>query len=149
MYILGVNPGWHDSSAALLKDGKLVVLVEQDRVSRKKNAMGERPTEAMLACLRSLNGVRNRYDDAGADVWGWDRSGPGVRRDHPQPGESQRRPATNASSQLIMYIGLPVLSKDRRTHCETCVAIRVRRLLRAAVAASTGCSPSSTPSPTA
>src|SRR3954452_22352964 len=26
-----------------------------------------------------------------------------------QPGESQRRPATNASSQLIMYIGLPAL----------------------------------------
>ena len=26
-----------------------------------------------------------------------------------QPGESQRRPATNASSQLIEYIGLPAL----------------------------------------
>ena len=30
-----------------------------------------------------------------------------------QPGESQRRPATNASSQLIEYIGLPAPSCSR------------------------------------
>jgi hypothetical protein len=40
-----------------------------------------------------------------------------------QPGESQRRPATNASSQLIEYIGLPTLRApgasvpDGRTIC--------------------------------
>ena len=31
-----------------------------------------------------------------------------------QPGKSQRRPATNSSSQLIEYIGLPTLSCSRR-----------------------------------
>ena len=31
-----------------------------------------------------------------------------------QPGKSQRRPATNSSSQLIEYIGLPTLSRSRR-----------------------------------
>ena len=30
-----------------------------------------------------------------------------------QPGESQRRPATNTSSQLILYIGLPAPSCSR------------------------------------
>ncbi|PJN92821.1 hypothetical protein CNY89_26225, partial [Amaricoccus sp. HAR-UPW-R2A-40] len=30
-----------------------------------------------------------------------------------QPGESQRRPATNASSKLMMYIGLPAPSCSR------------------------------------
>lgn len=68
MYILGVNTGWHDSSAALLKDGQLVALVEQDRVSRTKNAMGERPTGAMLACLKEA-GIT--LDDVEVVAVGW------------------------------------------------------------------------------
>jgi predicted NodU family carbamoyl transferase len=69
MYILGVNHGWHDSSAAILHDGSLVALVESDRVSRIKNAMGEKPTAAIIACL-SEAGVT--LDDIEAIAIGWD-----------------------------------------------------------------------------
>lgn len=69
MYVLGVNSGWHDSSAALLKDGQLVVLIEQERISRTKHAFHEAPTEAIAACLREA-GIR--LDDVDAIAVGWD-----------------------------------------------------------------------------
>jgi carbamoyltransferase len=69
MYILGINSGWHDSSAALLKDGELVVMIEQDRVSRMKHAMGETPTEAIAVCLREA-GIT--LDEVAAVAVGWD-----------------------------------------------------------------------------
>jgi carbamoyltransferase len=69
MYILGVNSGWHDSSAALLKDGQLLTLIEHDRVSRKKHAMGEAPAGAIEACLRDV-GIT--LDDVEAVAVGWD-----------------------------------------------------------------------------
>ncbi|QLQ35868.1 carbamoyltransferase family protein [Micromonospora robiginosa] len=50
-YVLGVNIGFHDSSAALLRDGALCALVEQERVSRRKHAVGQPPAEAVAACL--------------------------------------------------------------------------------------------------
>jgi carbamoyltransferase len=69
MYVLGVNSGWHDSSAALLKDGQLLVMVEQDRVSRQKHAMGEEPTDSIAVCLREA-GVS--LDEVEAIAVGWD-----------------------------------------------------------------------------
>ena len=39
MYILGINPG-HNSTAALLKDGKIVACVNEERFSRIKNHFG-------------------------------------------------------------------------------------------------------------
>lgn len=69
MYILGVNSGWHDSAAALLKDGRLVALVETDRVSRQKNAMMERPAQAIAACLRHA-GIT--LDEVETVAVGWD-----------------------------------------------------------------------------
>jgi len=50
-YVLGVNTGPHDASAALLRDGELVVMLEQERVSRNKHAFSESPREAIAACL--------------------------------------------------------------------------------------------------
>jgi len=50
-YVLGVNPGPHDSSAALLRDGELVAMVEQERLSRRRHAFGEGPRDAITACL--------------------------------------------------------------------------------------------------
>ncbi len=50
-YILGINPGRHDSSAALLCGGELVVVAEQERLSRTKHAIGEAPVEAIRYCL--------------------------------------------------------------------------------------------------
>ncbi|WP_405794987.1 carbamoyltransferase C-terminal domain-containing protein [Streptomyces longwoodensis] len=51
VYVLGVGTGPHDGSAALLRDGELVVMVEQERLSRKRYALGESPSAAVHACL--------------------------------------------------------------------------------------------------
>jgi carbamoyltransferase len=51
-YVLGVNPGPHDASAALLRDGELVAMIEQERLCRKRHAIHESPREAIAACLR-------------------------------------------------------------------------------------------------
>jgi carbamoyltransferase len=51
LYILGVNPGPHDGSAALLREGKLVAMAEQERFSRRRHAIGESPASAVRACL--------------------------------------------------------------------------------------------------
>jgi predicted NodU family carbamoyl transferase len=69
VYVLGVNSGWHDSSAALLKDGQVLAMVEQDRLSRKKHAMWETPTDAVAACLREA-GIT--LDDVEVVAIGWD-----------------------------------------------------------------------------
>ncbi len=59
MYILGVigSPGsdCHNSSAALLKDNKIVAAAEQERFSRRKYANGEAPYDAIKYCLDSQN----------------------------------------------------------------------------------------------
>lgn len=54
MFILGVNTGPHDGSATLLHDGQIVVMVEQERLSRRKRAFNESPAEAVRACLDSV-----------------------------------------------------------------------------------------------
>ena len=36
MYVLGISCYYHDSAAALLKDGKVVAAVEEERFSRQK-----------------------------------------------------------------------------------------------------------------
>lgn len=50
-YVLGVNTGPHDASAALLRDGELVAMLEQERLSRKRYAFGQSPSGAVAACL--------------------------------------------------------------------------------------------------
>ncbi len=54
MYTLGVN-GWykgtHDPSAALFKDGNLVVAVEEERLLRAKRAFNKLPYNAIRYCL--------------------------------------------------------------------------------------------------
>jgi carbamoyltransferase len=50
-YVLGVNTGPHDASAALLRDGELVAMLEQERFSRNKHAFSESPGGAITACL--------------------------------------------------------------------------------------------------
>ena len=51
MYILGLNAFHADSSAALLKDGKLLVATEEERFTRVKHWAGF-PMEAIRFCLR-------------------------------------------------------------------------------------------------
>lgn len=50
MYILGLSCYYHDSSAALLKDGKLVAAAEEERFTRKKHDKGF-PQGAVKYCL--------------------------------------------------------------------------------------------------
>ncbi|RME46965.1 MAG: hypothetical protein D6791_07005 [Chloroflexi bacterium] len=51
MYILGVSCFYHDSAAAILKDGELVAASEEERFSRKKHDSGF-PGHAIDFCLR-------------------------------------------------------------------------------------------------
>ncbi|MCA9917340.1 MAG: hypothetical protein KC445_05275, partial [Anaerolineales bacterium] len=50
MYILGVSCYYHDSAAAILKDGELIAASEEERFSRKKHDFGY-PTQAINFCL--------------------------------------------------------------------------------------------------
>ncbi|MCB8927440.1 MAG: hypothetical protein H6652_17650 [Ardenticatenaceae bacterium] len=50
MYILGVSCYYHDSAAAILKDGELIAASEEERFSRKKHDFGY-PTLAIQFCL--------------------------------------------------------------------------------------------------
>jgi carbamoyltransferase len=50
MYILGLSCYYHDASAALLKDGKIVAAAEEERFSRKKHDTSF-PLQAALFCL--------------------------------------------------------------------------------------------------
>lgn len=52
MHILGVSCYYHDSAAALLKDGELVAAAEEERFSRKKHDFGF-PEKAIEFCLES------------------------------------------------------------------------------------------------
>jgi carbamoyltransferase len=54
--ILGISAYYHDSAAALLKDGELVAAVQQERFSRKKHD-ARFPREAINYCLE-LEGLR-------------------------------------------------------------------------------------------
>ncbi|MDI6759785.1 MAG: carbamoyltransferase [Candidatus Brocadiaceae bacterium] len=50
MYILGISAYYHDSAAALIKDGRVVAAVEEERLSRIKHDNGF-PTKAIEYCL--------------------------------------------------------------------------------------------------
>jgi len=50
MYILGISAFYHDSAAALIKDGEIVAAAMEERFSRKKHDNGF-PTQAAYFCL--------------------------------------------------------------------------------------------------
>jgi carbamoyltransferase len=55
MWILGLNAppiGWHDPAACLIDgDGVVHALIEEERISRRKHALGAYPVNAAQACL--------------------------------------------------------------------------------------------------
>tara|TARA_Y100000590_G_scaffold122617_1_gene140437 strand:+ start:11337 stop:12962 length:1626 start_codon:yes stop_codon:yes gene_type:complete len=57
MYILGISGGvrlgYHDIGAALLKDGKLVAAVEEERINRIKHSPGQLPQKSIYTILES------------------------------------------------------------------------------------------------
>src|SRR3989338_5312459 len=54
MYVLGISCFFHDSSAALLKDGIIVAAAEEERFTRKKHD-NTFPINAINYCLKSQN----------------------------------------------------------------------------------------------
>ena len=54
MYNLGISCYYHDSAAALLKDGHVIAAVEEERFSRKKFDDGF-PSLAIDWCLKQAN----------------------------------------------------------------------------------------------
>ena len=52
----GLRVGYQDSSAALLKDGKLISFVEEERIRRDKKSRGRLPEDAINWVLKE-NGL--------------------------------------------------------------------------------------------
>src|SRR3972149_4725275 len=63
MYILGLSCFYHDSAAALLKDGELVAAAMEERFTRKKHDNGF-PSKAVEFCLRQAGITGNDLDYA-------------------------------------------------------------------------------------
>jgi carbamoyltransferase len=61
MIILGINYFFHDSSACLVVDGKLAVMLEEERFTRRKHT-GDFPIQAVQECLR-LTGITSAEID--------------------------------------------------------------------------------------
>ena len=53
MIILGISAFFHDSSAAILKDGKLIAAVEEERFTRKKHD-NSFPINSVQYCLKEV-----------------------------------------------------------------------------------------------
>ncbi|MBD3203494.1 hypothetical protein GF327_04320 [Candidatus Woesearchaeota archaeon] len=64
MYILGISCYYHDASAALIRDGKIVAAAQEERFSRIKHDMSF-PINAVNFCLKSLNITANDLDYIG------------------------------------------------------------------------------------
>tara|TARA_Y100001970_G_scaffold195004_1_gene237001 strand:- start:1281 stop:3098 length:1818 start_codon:yes stop_codon:yes gene_type:complete len=54
MYILGISAFYHDSAACILKDGKIIAAVQEERFTRKKHDQNF-PSNAIKYCLKEAN----------------------------------------------------------------------------------------------
>ncbi len=54
IFVLGLDCFYHDASAALLKDGKIVAAAQEERFTRKKHDINF-PENAVRYCLESEN----------------------------------------------------------------------------------------------
>jgi len=54
MYILGISAYYHDSAACIIKDGKILVALEEERFSRKKHD-NSFPIQAIRRCLKETS----------------------------------------------------------------------------------------------
>ncbi len=64
MYIIGISCFYHDSSAALLKDGIIVAAAQEERFTRKKHDTSF-PINSIKYCLESQNITINQIDYIG------------------------------------------------------------------------------------
>ncbi|PFM75246.1 hypothetical protein COJ46_22090 [Bacillus sp. AFS077874] len=75
MYIMGINSVYHDSSACLIKDGKILAAVEEERFNRKKHGKdllienpNELPVNAIEYCLSIANIKMEDIDHIGLSI---------------------------------------------------------------------------------
>ena len=72
MVILGIaTPFTHDPSAALLIDGKIVALCDEERLIREKHARERRPVNAVKFCLKKA-GIKPEDVNAVAYPWSFE-----------------------------------------------------------------------------
>ena len=64
MYVLGISCYYHDSAAALLKDGKIIAAAGEERFTRKKNTQVF-PKNAIDYCLKEAGININDIDYVG------------------------------------------------------------------------------------
>ena len=62
MYILGISAFYHDSAAALVKDGQIIAAAQEERFTRKKHD-SRFPHNAIRYCLREgrISGSKISY----------------------------------------------------------------------------------------
>lgn len=70
MYILGITCYGHDSSAAILKDGKLITAVEEERFDRKKHSHAF-PIHSIVHCLEECAITMQDIDYVGYYLKPW------------------------------------------------------------------------------
>ncbi len=64
MYILGISAFYHDSAAALIKDGEIVAAAQEERFTRKKHD-SDFPQQAIDYCLQEAGIGPERLDYVG------------------------------------------------------------------------------------
>lgn len=64
MYILGLNCYYHDSAACLIKDGKIIAALEEERLNREKHTK-KFPINSIKYCLKKANISMNDIDYIG------------------------------------------------------------------------------------
>ena len=67
MNILGLNYFFHDSTACIVSDGKLIVAIEEERLSREKHTSGF-PTMAISKCLEVAGMSPNDIDHVAVSI---------------------------------------------------------------------------------
>jgi len=102
VYILGVTgqQSIHDPSACLLKNGKLISAVEEERLIREKHASNKSPINAIKFCLDS---EKISMDDVDYIAVGWD---------HPK--NCFRNTLNNYSNGNKMFNSMPHLAYSMR-----------------------------------
>src|SRR4030095_212664 len=64
VYILGINAYHGDAAAAIVKDGKIIAAVEEERFNRVKHCAGF-PTQSIRYCLEAADITLDRLDHIG------------------------------------------------------------------------------------
>ena len=97
----------HESSAALVIDGRVVAVVEEERLNRRRHSPGCRPTLAVPELLR-IAGVRAA--DVDAVCHGWQPAALGLGLDDRTEAEAVR--AALADAGVVLRPGTPVTFLD-------------------------------------